>query len=47
MNNLADFSQGPNAPIADGHVEQFVNWDQITNDLPDSEDLFSFTYSPG
>ena len=46
QNDWVDWSQGPNALKADGHVEQWMNWENVRANLPDSEDWFSIPWSP-
>ena len=46
QNNWVDWSQGPNVLKADGHVEQWMDWEEVKRNLPDSEDWFSIPWSP-
>ena len=41
QNNWVDWTQGPNALKADGSVEQWVNWENIVDNLPESEEWFA------
>ena len=45
QNNWEDWTQGPNALKADGHVEQWMNWEEVKRNLPHSEDWFSIPWS--
>ena len=45
QNEWVDWSQGPNSLIADGHVEQWVDYAYIRAHPAESEDLFNIPYN--
>ena len=44
QNDWVDWSQGPNNLRADGHVEQWLNWHEVLDHHPESEDWFSIPW---
>ena len=44
QNDLVDWTQGPNSLKADGHVEQWVDWEHIVANLPESEEWFAIPW---
>ena len=41
QNDWVDWTQSPNVLKADGSVEQWVDWENIVANFPESEELFA------